>query len=412
MDLKKNIQGQFDNRFEDGNKGGILKVSPKTSVYPIDAESEITYTEVIKEKNVIIGIDNEYLNYPGDSNNLKYNNLIQPYDFVRVYTNINKEDWVDLKVIKVELDNFGSYETLITGIVVRGNFSSIQIGDTAKWSFYHQVPISDGAPKNIEVVNIINDTAQVRWEDSTIDNSSLFYQLGFRKWGDVNWSYTTIGGWIESLSVNLESSRWPIPTETYNSELALWMEFSNPEAADGKKAEGWVSINKNGNFKNFYVTERGSGYLREPNIKLYYKVLDDHRIKNFVYSRPNSNPNIHIEAPNHTFDAGDLIIVDSGILKGSHEILNVGPNHIEISPDNINVFQINGVNYYSSMNLELAPIPEPKVPGRIIPNLFRDKYNISGLDNNSIYEVFVLSYFNKELSKFSDMSIPVKFITR
>lgn len=412
MDLRKNIQGEFDTRFEDGNRGGILKMSPINSLYPNSGKSNITYTERISKNNVILRIDYEYLEYDGGIIDIKYNNLIQPYDFVRVYTSVNRKDWVDIKVTGVKLNDLFPDETLITGIVVRGDFDTIEINDEITWTFYHQVEKRKGAPKNIEVVNIINNEAEVKWEDSTINASSLFYQLGYRKWGENNWNYTTIGGWINQVNVELEGARWPTPITTFNSEPSYWMEFSEPEAADGIKAGGWVSINLNGNFKNFYVIERGSGYLRTPNIKLYYKVLDDHRINSITYSRTTIQPEINIIIPGHTFENNDKVLINSGILKGEHTVFGVSPSGFKISPTNIIEIPANGFIYHSSMNLELAPVPEPKITGRIIPKLFRDKYIIQGLDNNSIYEVFVLSYFDKDLRKFSDMSMPIKFITR
>lgn len=412
MSLKKNIQGQFDTRFEDGNRGGILKMSPINSIYPNGGKSFITYTERVSKNNVIIGINNKYLSYTGGTTDIKYNNLIQPYDFVRIYTSINRNDWVDIKVTSVKLDVLGSYETIINGIVVRGDFDSVTLNDDVTWTFYHQVEKSKGAPKNIEIVNVINNEAEVRWEDSTINASSLFYQLGYRKWGENEWAYTEVGGWINQVNIELEAARWPPPITSFNSEPSYWMEVSEPEAADGIKAGGWVSINLDGNFKNFYVIERGSGYLRTPNIKLYYKVLDDHRINNIAYSRTSTDPEINIIIAGHTFDNNDKVIIDSGILQGEHIVFDVSPSGFKISPANISEIPANGFVYRSSMNLELAPVPIPETPGRIIPELFRDKYIIQGLDSNSIYEVFILSYFDKDLRNFSDMSTPLKFITR
>lgn len=408
MGLFDNIQGNGKDRLEDGNSiNATLKLSPTKFIsQPTDAETTVTNVSIIKNQKIALRIDGIYR---GDAD---YGNLINAYDFIRIYSTILKASWIDLKVTKAYLDGGFPTETLIEGIVITGEIADIAITDKVKWDFYQQQETSSNYPDNLLGGDITDTTATLSWDD--ILGQGISYKIKYRKYGDptLSWTESLISGWIFETTTKLQGKNWHTPTQTYLGLPSYWMEFSEPGIKSGTKAEGWIEI-KNGNYGTASITNIGSGYKKEPNIKLYFKKLADHRIEKPFYVKNVFATYILIEETGHTFEIGDDVICKTNLINGTYTILDVVPGvSFKIIPDNITEIIGDGQTKQISGFIELAPIPLPDFPGELKSTLSNKIYNIEGLVPSSIYELSVMSYFTEDLKNYSEYSPSIKIQTR
>lgn len=156
MSLRDNIQGTQDGRLEDANNSNaILRVSPSDgNSFPISGLADAIFKEKLSETKVRITLDKQFLGDP------EYGNAIIPYEFMRFYTPASDQDWMDIKVSKIENSTTANplYPdvTLVEGIIVRGSYESLTIEEAdilsiiaiqpVRWSFYTQKEFIDNAP--------------------------------------------------------------------------------------------------------------------------------------------------------------------------------------------------------------------------------------------------------------------------
>lgn len=424
----KNIQGENENRLINANGNGNLKMSvSETQPFPFHCNSIILDFDIINSRQIILTIENDWKNFIGyndsymvpnyylpgyliknSTTDYPFGKLIHEFDYLRIYSN---DDWLNLKIINVK----GDYnETIVTCLLEDGDFENIKIGDTVKWSFpiNREIP-NHPKPSDLLATNITNNSVDIEWEKSSLRNEELVFQVSWKKTGNYNWEYSPIGNWVTGINIELEGSDWAQPKETFNGKPAYWVEFVHKNKIENYQvAIGRLAINEDGNFSEFTLLNKGSGYIDKPNIKLYHRDPQVHSIKNIKYSRPNSTLDLKIDYLNHPFSIGDIVEISNGRLNGDWEVINITGNDFTLqSLDNIEI-PVSATVFNSGMNLKIKPIENNIRPGRIIPILNLNKYNIDGLDNNTNYEIRVVSYYNRELTKYSSYTKSLKVKTR
>lgn len=424
----ENRQGENENRLINSNKGGNLKLAQNVNqVFPFNGTSAILDFDIINQKQIILTIENNWEDVIGYSDNYiipnyylpnyltensttdyPFGKLIHEFDYIRVYSNT---DWLDLKIINVT----GDYnETIVECLLENGNFDDINVGDSITWSF----PINKenkglSGPINLLATNITNNSLEIRWDKSSLRNDELVFQVSWKKTGNHNWEYSKIGNWVNGLKVELEANRWETPKESFNGKPAYWVEFNhNDKISKIEKAIGRITINENGNFSDFTLLNNGGGYINDPIIKLYHRNPDLFQIKNIKYSRPNNAVNLIIHKTNHPFQINDIVEIDKGRLKGDWVVTNINNNEFQLESLNNISIPVSTVTFKSGMNLKIKPVENNINPGKIIPTLNLNKYIINGLDNNTEYEIRVVSYYDRELLKYSSYSKSLKIKTR
>ena len=435
MKLKENIQGKYDNKLEDANSlKSILKASPmenQNERIALKGKTKIIEKTKISNKIIQIKLFAGYsgFNSPTENpdliyNDIVYGNTISNFEFLRFYyTQSENIPYIDIKITKVPIDFYSiqinnslfEWYIVIEGILLNNaKFEDIKINEWVRWGFYMQKKLDDRYPKSIKISDITSNSATISWEDST-DNKSLMYQIKWRELnGTENFSeYSLVGGWIFDAKIVKNGSRYPEPTETYLGKKVYWMEFSEPELKSGKKAEGWIEI-IDGNFKNVFITNIGSGYQTIPKIKFYFRKLSENKIENPKIIRLNNNNKLIIEKQNHPFQDGDFVILnlkDYKLLNKKYKILNVTINNFEIEPENIEDFPLGTFNCVKG-TIELAPIENFKNSGKILPILSKNKFYLKNLIPNRVYEICVVSFFDMNLKDYSDYSKPIRFKTK
>lgn len=437
MSLKNNIQGTRDTRLEDANNSdAILRVSPMENNpnSALHGKAELTGKLKITDTVIQIGL------YGGTSgpfsfstdtriiDNDVYGDALIPYEFLRFFYTTPGTDWIDMKVTKLTTTAISgggkgqptTYNYTFEGILLDGaDFDDIILNEDVRWSFYAQIPEDNREPIDLYVGDITSSTATFSWEDST-KNLAFYHQIKYREWDgtDSAWTFSPIGGWVFDVDVKLEGARWPAATETYLGRNVYWMEFSDPELSQGYKAEGWIEI-KDGNFGEVFIDNTGSGYRFIPSIELYFRKLADNTIKsndianNISFSVTGSD--IDVTVISNPFQSGDKVKVDFNTypfsdLNGVYDVDLITPTSLRI----LNVSNISGLTGILSPggSISLAPVEKPIVPGEIIPNLSKNKYNITGLSSNSTYNITAVSYFDEEAKDFSEYSTNINFTTR
>jgi len=437
MSLRNNIQGANDVRLEDANspdailRAAAMENNPNSALHgKAELLSKTKITDTVIQIELYGGTTGPFLFSPDTRiiDNDVYGDVVIPYEFLRFFYTTPGTDWIDMKVTKLVLISSSgggkgqpiTYTYTFEGILLDGaNFDDIRLNEDVRWSFYAQIPSDDRQPSNLYVGDINSSTATFEWKDST-KNLAFYHQIKYRKWDgtDVAWKFSPIGGWIFGVDIKLEAARWPAATETYLGRNVYWMEFSEPELAKGYKAEGWIEI-KDGNFGEVFIDNTGSGYRFIPSIELYFRKLADNTIKsndianNISFSVTGSD--IDVSAISNPFQSGDKVKVDFNTspfseLNGIYDIDSITPTSLKI----LNVSNISGLSgvLYPGGSISLAPVEKPSVPGEIIPNLFKDKYNITGLSSNSTYNITAVSYFDAEAKDFSEYSTNINFTTR
>lgn len=433
MSLKNNIQGTRDTRLEDANNSdAILRVSPMENNpnSALHGKAELTGKLKITDTVIQIGL------YGGTSgpfsfstdtriiDNDVYGDALIPYEFLRFFYTTPGTDWIDMKVTKLTTTAISgggkgqptTYNYTFEGILLNGaNFDDIILNEDVRWSFYAQIPEDNRQPSNLYVGDITSSTATFTWEDST-KNLAFYHQIKYRKWdGDEGpWTYSEIGGWVESVKVNLQAARWPTPTETYLGRNVYWMEFSKPELPNGDQAKGWIEI-IDGNFGESFVIDIGSGYRFTPTIELYERELALNTISSNDFTITKNGNDIDVIDSTHPFITGDRVVINFTQpsltkLNGVYEVTTPVVGEFKIlNVDNVSVLP--PITISPSGTIQLAPVEKPVVPGEIIPIINKNKYNITGLDTNSNYAVTAMSYFNdgKDFSNYSDQ---ISFKTR
>ena len=433
MSLKNNIQGTRDTRLEDANNSdAILRVSPMENNpnSALHGKAELTgklkITDTVIQIGLYGGTTGPFLTSTDTRiiDNDVYGDALIPYEFLRFFYTTPGTDWIDMKVTKLTTTAISgggkgqptTYNYTFEGILLNGaNFDDIILNEDVRWSFYAQIPEDNRQPSNLYVGDITSSTATFTWEDST-KNLAFYHQIKYRKWdGDEGpWTYSEIGGWVESVKVNLQAARWPTPTETYLGRNVYWMEFSKPELPNGDQAKGWIEI-IDGNFGESFVIDIGSGYRFTPTIELYERELALNTISSNDFTITKNGNDIDVIDPTHPFITGDRVVINFTQpsltkLNGVYEVTTPVVGEFKIlNVDNVSVLP--PITISPSGTIQLAPVEKPVVPGEIIPIINKNKYNITGLDTNSNYAVTAMSYFNdgKDFSNYSDQ---ISFKTR
>lgn len=437
MSLKNNIQGTQDVRLEDANspdailRAAAMENNPNSALHgKAELLSKTKITDTVIQIELYGGTTGPFLTSTDTRiiDNDVYGDALIPYEFLRFFYTTSGTDWIDMKITKLVSSSSASggkgapttYTYTFEGILLNGaDFDDIILNEDVRWSFYAQFPADNRQPSNLYVGDITSSTATFSWEDST-KNLALYHQIKYREWDgtDSAWTLSPIGGWIFGVDIKLEGARWPAATETYLGKHVYWMEFSNPELSQGYKAEGWIEI-KDGNFGEVFIVNTGSGYRFIPSIELYSRKLADNTIKsndianNISFSVTGND--IDVTAISVPFQTGDKVKVDFNTspfseLNGIYDIDNITPTSLKI----LNVSNISGLTGVLSPggSISLAPVEKPIVPGEIIPNLSKDKYNITGLSPNSTYNITAVSYFDVEAKDFSEYSTNINFTSR
>lgn len=392
-------------RIEDANsKNSILRISPTTS-FDVDVYSEITFKQKLSNDKVLIRINGEFLS------NSDYGNLISDFDIIRIFTQVQNKDWVDIKITNSYYDTSFPGETVIEGIIVNGDYTSIQINDEVIWGFFLQETPDNFQKLEIEITNIQQDSAVVRWKDFSKFDQNLFYQIKYKEQGIDNWIYSILGNWIFGFSVDIEATNLPNPNRTFNAKNVLWVETESPEINHGQKATAWVEI-KNGNFGEIFFQQIGGGYRQIPKVNFYYDDPSNSFISNPRYRKPFYSVNeIIIEKNSHGFIDGDLINFRGQVIRGKYKVYNSSLNNFRISSPSFDILPDDNLlrqeeGFIKAANLEVSK------PGVLKPILSKDKYYIQNLISNRDYEVAIIPYFSNDLKNYGEYTYETEFRTK
>jgi hypothetical protein len=192
MSLLNNTQGSNDERLENANGVyPILKSSVSNSGIPDqnsrDGESFLA-SPIIQYSNGIVSFEIE-----GDyTANATYGNILSPYNFIKIYSTVPNKNFVDIKITGVVGYNSLSETTTIEGILVNGGITDVNIGDKMCWVFYQQEKAINNFPINLYAGSITTNSAILSWVDSTPYNSATYFQIMWRAWGTLNYTYSNV----------------------------------------------------------------------------------------------------------------------------------------------------------------------------------------------------------------------------
>jgi hypothetical protein len=192
MSLLNNTQGSNDERLENANgQYPILKSSVSESGIPSqnsrDGESFLA-SNITVYSNGIASFEIEGNYTP----NATYGNILSPYNFIKIYSTVPNKNFVDIKITNVGNYNVLSDSTIIEGIIVNGNSNDVNIGDKLCWVFYQQEREINNYPINLYAGSITTNSATVSWIDSTPYNSAQYFQVMWRAWGTINYSFSNV----------------------------------------------------------------------------------------------------------------------------------------------------------------------------------------------------------------------------
>ena len=429
--LKKNIQGSSDQRLEDANsRNATLRVSPvENNAFNLRGSGLAIAASKLSDNKVKIVLAYHFLD------DTEYGNTIMPYEFMRVYSPTTNNDWMDIKISKVSIDTIPSTTypdiTIVEGIIVRGSFASINDGSPASisgdplnittqlnvsWSFYAQKKDEGNSPNNLYVGDITNSSAVIEWQDPTPKSDAIIHSVQWRKIDTNSWNDSGIGGWINDIEVRLQAARWEQPPVgsyglTYNGKNVYWLDLGEPDIKTGRKGEAYVEI-VNGNFGEIFLVDKGNGYRFPKKLELYRKNPEATKISGLEYESDGTTIRVYNVHPFLIEDRIDLVFDLYPEINGRYNVRNTAPNWIEFGPLPSNILPPTTSIIETGGSVTLAPVLEPEVPGELIPDILRDKYYITNLQNSSEYEISVNSYFTEDLKSYSDFSKSIYFKTR
>ena len=424
---------QRSNYIEDGNsKSGNLKISASyrngvdldSGIYPL------SNVEVIRGPKIAIYI-RRILHVT------QFGNILKPYDFIRIYNSetLAKDfikisgiqengdedignNWVDVKITsssQYTYDSLGTTTvgTKIEGIIESGRFEDITEGSFFRLGFYFDESenLDSETAEISEITNLTDKSLSVNIKNS---QDTRYVSVCWRKWKTDNWSYSSIGPWIDNFKIELGGTNYPEPQKQYNGKPSYWIELSEPDIVGGIKPSAWAHVNK-GSIISIDVQESGSGYLEIPSYSLYNRKLSDNTYTDCEMGKVYSyDDHINIRIDSHTFVEGDRINIDLlnfPEYSGNYDIKIVDRDNISVKLNNIDKFP-NNTSSVMKGTFKLAPIKEPETRSVITPILNRDIYNIQLLESGETYDVGLVTFYDKTLGNYSKITNFISVTTR